>query len=190
MMLCEFQVYSKMLQLYLYMYPFFFRFFTHIGYYRILNQGPCANKVGPCWLFILYIVVCICNPKFLIYPSLLTPLKLTLQSQQRIIRSVISKCVLSFTFLTLLLFCFVVVVVVLFFIVLSSEDFLLGSYSTRKEFPSLSRNTACLEMGGTKSWAEMRMQAAHQWVHSQSNRLSDPDVNLYLLPWSYFISSS
>ena len=29
-------------QLYIYMYLFFFRFFSHIGYYRILSRVPCA----------------------------------------------------------------------------------------------------------------------------------------------------
>ena len=39
-MLCYFQVYSKVT--YIYIYPLFFRFFPHIGYYRILNRVPCA----------------------------------------------------------------------------------------------------------------------------------------------------
>ena len=54
----------------------FFRFFSHIGYYRILSwvpcgiAGPCAI-VGPCWLSILYIVMysIYINPKLLIYLS-------------------------------------------------------------------------------------------------------------------------
>ena len=29
-----------MIQLYIYMYPLFFRFFSHIGYYRILGRAP------------------------------------------------------------------------------------------------------------------------------------------------------
>ena len=41
-MLCEFQVYSKAIQLYTYMYLFFFKFFSHLGYYRILSRVPCA----------------------------------------------------------------------------------------------------------------------------------------------------
>ena len=32
-----FQAYSKVIQLYVYIYLFFFRFFSHIGYYRILS---------------------------------------------------------------------------------------------------------------------------------------------------------
>ena len=31
-MLCQFRVYSKVIQLYIYLYSFFFRFFSHIGY--------------------------------------------------------------------------------------------------------------------------------------------------------------
>ena len=35
---CIFQVYSEMIQLY--MYLFFFKFFSHLGYYRILSRVP------------------------------------------------------------------------------------------------------------------------------------------------------
>ena len=41
-MLCEFQVYSKMLQLYIYMYLVFSKLFSHLGYYRIMSRVPCA----------------------------------------------------------------------------------------------------------------------------------------------------
>ena len=33
---------GKVIQLCIYIYPFFFRFFSHISYYRILNRVPCA----------------------------------------------------------------------------------------------------------------------------------------------------
>ena len=33
-MLCLSWVYSKVVQLYIYVYPFFFTFFSHMGYYR------------------------------------------------------------------------------------------------------------------------------------------------------------
>ena len=41
------QVYSKVIQLlhiyiYIYIYIFFFRYFSIIGYYKILNIVPCA----------------------------------------------------------------------------------------------------------------------------------------------------
>ena len=35
--MCLLQIYSKVIQLYVYMYLFFFRFFSHIGYYRVLS---------------------------------------------------------------------------------------------------------------------------------------------------------
>ena len=33
-MLCQGQVYIKVTQLYVHMYLFFFKFFSHLGYYR------------------------------------------------------------------------------------------------------------------------------------------------------------
>ena len=33
---------SKVTQLYIYIYPLFFRFFSHIGHYRVLSIVPCA----------------------------------------------------------------------------------------------------------------------------------------------------
>ena len=55
-----FQVYSRVIQLYMYVYIytyiFFFRFFSIIGYYKILNIVPCAI----CCLSNLYVVVYIC----------------------------------------------------------------------------------------------------------------------------------
>ena len=39
-----FQVHSKVNQPYTYSYPSFFRFFSHIGYYRILSRVPCAIR--------------------------------------------------------------------------------------------------------------------------------------------------
>ena len=41
-MLCQFQVYSKVIQLYIYMYLFFLKFFSHLGCYIILSRVPCA----------------------------------------------------------------------------------------------------------------------------------------------------
>ena len=41
-------------------YTYFFRLFSIIGYYKILDIIPCAIQVGPCWLSILCIAVCIC----------------------------------------------------------------------------------------------------------------------------------
>ena len=33
---------SKLIQLYIYVYPFSFRFFSHIAYYRVLSRVPCG----------------------------------------------------------------------------------------------------------------------------------------------------
>ena len=41
-MLCYFLLYSKVNQFYVYIYPLFFRFFFHIGHYRVLRRVPCA----------------------------------------------------------------------------------------------------------------------------------------------------
>ena len=41
-MLCQFQVYSKVNQSCMYIYPLFFRFFSHTGDYRVLSRVPCA----------------------------------------------------------------------------------------------------------------------------------------------------
>ena len=32
--------------LYIYMYPFFFRFFSHLGYYRVLRTVPCSRSLS------------------------------------------------------------------------------------------------------------------------------------------------
>ena len=40
-MLCYFLLYSKVIQLYIYI---FFRFFSIIGYYRVLTIVPCATQ--------------------------------------------------------------------------------------------------------------------------------------------------
>ena len=41
-MLCYFQVYSKVIQLYIYMNLLFFKLFSHLGYYIILSRVLCA----------------------------------------------------------------------------------------------------------------------------------------------------
>ena len=38
-------MYSKVNQLYIFIYPFFPRFFSHISYYRVLSRVPCAMQV-------------------------------------------------------------------------------------------------------------------------------------------------
>ena len=57
-MLCQFQVRSKLNQLYTHIYPLFFKFFSHIGHYRVLSRVPCAvQQVLVVYLF--YIQWCV-----------------------------------------------------------------------------------------------------------------------------------
>ena len=60
-------MYSKVIQLYVYIYSFFFRFFSLIGNYRILSSVPCAIQlVLVSYLF--YIQQCVyVHPNLLIY---------------------------------------------------------------------------------------------------------------------------
>ena len=45
-------MYSKVIQLYTHTSLFFFRFFSHIGYYRILSRVPCTiHSVSVGYLF-------------------------------------------------------------------------------------------------------------------------------------------
>ena len=70
-MLCQFQVYSKVNQLYIYRYPvfLFLRFFSHIGHYRVLSRVPCAIQ-QVLISYLLYIQQCVyVNPNLPIYPS-------------------------------------------------------------------------------------------------------------------------
>ena len=54
----------KVIQLYIYIYSFFFRFFSLTGYHRILSRVSSLGYMGgPCWLPILHIVVYICSLK-------------------------------------------------------------------------------------------------------------------------------
>ena len=67
----QFQVYSKVIQLYIYMYLLFFKFFSHLGYYKILSS--LCQTVGPCWLYILNTAVCTGQsqtPNLSLFPSL------------------------------------------------------------------------------------------------------------------------
>ena len=56
-----------MIQLYIYIYLFFFKFFSHLDYYRILSSIPCAIH----WVlvgYLLYIEQGVhVNPKIPIY---------------------------------------------------------------------------------------------------------------------------
>ena len=61
-MLCSFHMYSKEIQLYIYIYIFFL--FQNLFSHRLsqnIEQSSLCCTVGPCWLSVLYIVVCICQ---------------------------------------------------------------------------------------------------------------------------------
>ena len=67
-MLCWLQVFSREIQLCIHVYLFFSRFFSLIGYFKIMSIAQCAIQwvlVG--YLFYLWECVYI-NPKLLIYP--------------------------------------------------------------------------------------------------------------------------
>ena len=66
-MLCQFLLYSKVNQLYIYMYPLFFRFYSHIGHYRVLSRVPSAiQQILISYLF--YIQQCVyVNPLEVFY---------------------------------------------------------------------------------------------------------------------------
>ena len=52
---CQFQVYSKVIQLYINICPLFFRFFAHIGYYRLLSRVPVLYSRS---MLIIYFTYC------------------------------------------------------------------------------------------------------------------------------------
>ena len=43
-MLYQFLLYSKVNQLYIHIYPCFFRFYSHRGHYKVLNRVPCTIR--------------------------------------------------------------------------------------------------------------------------------------------------
>ena len=68
-----FQVYSNVNQLYIYIYPLFFRFFSHIGHYRVLGRVPCAIQ-QVLIIYFIYSSVCMSIPISQFIPSPLSPL--------------------------------------------------------------------------------------------------------------------
>ena len=62
-----FQLYNKVNLLYIYIYALLFRFFSHIGYYRVLRAIKCYT-IDPYQLSLLYIVVCMLFPAFQFIP--------------------------------------------------------------------------------------------------------------------------
>ena len=68
-MLYQFQAYCKVNYLYIYIYPFFFRFLSHIGHYQVLSRVPWAmQQVLIRYLF--YIEYCVSTPIFQFVPPL------------------------------------------------------------------------------------------------------------------------
>ena len=73
-MLCQFLLYSEVNQLYVYIYPLFFGFPSHLGHHRALSRVPRAlQQVLISYLFYTYCCTYV-NPKLPIYPSLPSPL--------------------------------------------------------------------------------------------------------------------
>lgn len=67
--LCQLQVYSTVNQLHVYMYPVFFRFISHRGYYVALSSCPVLHPRSLPASYFIYVVVCVCQSHPLIYPS-------------------------------------------------------------------------------------------------------------------------
>ena len=58
--LCEFEVNNKVSQLYKYVHPLPFRFFSHISHYRGLGRIPCAiQQLLVSYLFYMCAVLCL-----------------------------------------------------------------------------------------------------------------------------------
>ena len=79
-MLCLFQVYNKVIQLYICI--FFFRFFSIISYYKILNIVRCAISRSSLSIYFICSSVLSVNPILLIYlpPSPLVTISLSSMS--------------------------------------------------------------------------------------------------------------
>ena len=50
-MLCQFRLYSKINQLYIYIRITLFKICSHVGHYRVLSRVPCAIQ----WVLISYL---------------------------------------------------------------------------------------------------------------------------------------
>ena len=74
-MLYQFLLYSKVNQLYIYIYPLFFGFPSHLGHHRALSRVPCAiQQVLISYLFYTYYQQCIyVNSNLPIHPTLPFP---------------------------------------------------------------------------------------------------------------------
>ena len=96
------QMNSRVIQSYTYIDPFFFRFFSHTGYYRILSRVPWAVQ----WVlvdYLLYIQSCVyVNPKLLIYYVGLWVYKTANPSYSVVPRESYTLCVCNKVFLVLI----------------------------------------------------------------------------------------
>ena len=80
-MLCQFQMYSKVNELYIYVYLLSFRFFPCLSHYRVSSRILCAIK-QVLISYPFYIQNCVyVNPTLPIYSSLLFPWELCLFSK-------------------------------------------------------------------------------------------------------------
>ena len=57
-------MYSRVIQLYIYMYLFFIKFSSHLGYESIEQSSLCYT-IDPYWFSILNIAVCTCQSQTL-----------------------------------------------------------------------------------------------------------------------------
>ena len=64
---------TVMIQLYIYTHPFFFRFFSHVDYHRILGRVPCAVQQVPIGQPFHIPQYAYANPKTSVHPSPPTP---------------------------------------------------------------------------------------------------------------------
>ena len=61
-------MYSKVIQLYIYMYLFFFKFFSQLGCYRIVSRVPCAVQYSLLVIHFKYSSVYLSTPNSLTVP--------------------------------------------------------------------------------------------------------------------------
>ena len=72
-MLCQFLLYSKVNQLYVYLYPLFFGSPSHLGHYRELSQRSLCNTIGTHYL-IIYLIIYFIPALFFNYSATCLPI--------------------------------------------------------------------------------------------------------------------
>ena len=58
-----------MVQLYIYMYLFFFKFFSHLGYYRIPSRVPCAIQQALVYYYVIFSNAYMLTPNSQLIPT-------------------------------------------------------------------------------------------------------------------------